>query len=83
MDWNEEGEKDAENEKPRRTEGFPDDNAKDRYNEGFNNKWWEKGNNDAKLARNKRQDLPNDRDLVLNYSEGYDDCYYADADDLL
>lgn len=43
INWNELGEQDAEKEAPRKTDGFPDNGAQNNYNEGFNNKWWEKG----------------------------------------
>lgn len=73
INWNELGVKDADNETPRKADGFPDDTAKNDYNEGFNNKWWEKGNDDARGSRAHRTNLPNDRDLVVNYHDGYED----------
>ena len=38
INWNNQGENDAENEKPRKTTDFPSPEAQNDYNEGFNNK---------------------------------------------
>lgn len=74
INWNELGEQDAEKEAPRKTDGFPDNGAQNDYNEGFNNKWWEKGNDDARASRKLRTDLPKgDAQLVINYRDGYQD----------
>ena len=79
INWNNQGENDAENEKPRKTTDFPSPEAQNDYNEGFNNKWWEKGNDDARNSSPRRTDLPKgDKDLVVNYCDGYEDGQFAD-----